>query len=951
MEYKQIISDEFSTLVAEYKPKYNNRTRYQSEAELENEFIDTLLSMGYERVNINNEAEMITNLRKQLEILNKISFSDKEWERLFSSYICVKTQTKIDKIRNIQENYRYTLTLDSGKDINVKLLDKDNVYNNKLQVLNQFEENKGKHDSRYDVTILVNGLPLVHVELKKRGIALKEAYNQIRRYERESFSAGNALYEYVQIYIISNGTQTKYYSSTARYNSFQFTSFWADKKNRNILDLIPFTKSFCDKRALINILTKYCVFDTNNVLKIMRPYQIEATESIIRKIIMSSNLKKYGTVDAGGYIWHTTGSGKTLTSFKTSQIATKLDGIEKVLFVVDRKDLDAQTIKEYTKFKEGCVKSNSSTKVLQEQLEDPNSKIVVTTIQKLSNFVKNNKKHEIYNKEVVMIFDECHRTQFGDMHNLIKNAFKKYYIFGFTGTPIFAENSVKYTTTGEIFGQRLHAYTIVNAIKDGNVLRFKVDYIKTFKEKDMVYDKEVKDIDKSAVYRDIRHVSAVVDYIIEQFNTKTQRIGGNKSKGFNSILAVESIDMAKKYYLEFKKRNTNLKVATIFTYSSNEDLEEADVTLDVDNLDISSRDFLDQAISDYNNTFNTNYSTDGDSFSNYYEDISKKTKENKIDVLIVVNMFLTGFDAPTLNTLWVDKNLKYHGLIQAFSRTNRIYNTVKSHGNIVCFRPYISKNLDDAIALYGDPEAKDLVTLKPFKFYNDEYEELVDKIFIDFPLEEEIIGESKEKEFLKLFGRLLRTRNILTSFDEFDISYKISDYDFQNYRSRYISLKPDPNHDKEYINEDIVFELELILQIEVNIDYILKLVEEYKKDRKPETLKKIDSSIDSSISLRSKKDLIHQFIEKDTSVTWHEFIIKKKDDELEEIIKEEKLKAEETKVLMEDSFNYGEVVTEGESINRILPENISIRKGRRAAKKNIVIEKLLTFFEKFSGII
>ncbi|WP_156286339.1 type I restriction endonuclease subunit R [Oceanivirga salmonicida] len=953
MEYKHIMSDEYSTLVAEYKPKYNARTRYQSEAELEASFISVLESMGYERVYIKDEKDLILNLRKQLSNLNKIEFTDNEWDKLFNSYICVKTHDKIDKIRNIQENHRYTLTLDSGKDINIKLIDKENIYNNKLQVLNQFEENKGKHNSRYDVTILVNGLPLVHSELKRRGVAIKEAYNQIKRYERESFWAGNALYEYVQIYIISNGTHTKYYSSTSRYNNFEFTSYWSDKKNRNILELIDFAKSFCDKRALINIITKYCVFDTANILKVMRPYQIEATESIIRKIIMSKNHKKYGTVDGGGYIWHTTGSGKTLTSFKTSQIVTKLDEIEKVIFVVDRKDLDAQTIREYTKFKEGCVQSNNSTRVLQEQLEDLNTKIVVTTIQKLSNFVKRNKKHSIYGKEVVMIFDECHRTQFGDMHKIIKKMFKKYYIFGFTGTPIFNENSVNHSTTDEVFGQRLHAYTIVNAIHDDNVLKFKVDYIKTFKEKEELEDKNIKDIDTVSVYRDDRHVSGVIDYIIKNYDAKTKRIGGDKSKGFNSILAVESIAMAKKYYTEFKKRNSNYTFATIFSYSPNEDENDAtkfnDDDFDTNKLDKSSRDFLEEAIADYNKEFGTNFDTSSDKFSNYYEHVSKSTKEKKVDILIVVNMFLTGFDAPTLNTLWVDKNLKYHGLIQAFSRTNRIYNSVKTHGNIVCFRPYLSKNLDDAISLYGDADIKELVTLKPFNDYYQEYIKQIKELKETFPLNEEIKGDEKVKSFLKLFGKILRLENILTSFDEFEESDKLSDFEGQNYRSKYIDLRPKSEHDKEYINDDIVFETELISQIEVNIDYILKLVEEYKKTKNKEILAKIDSSIDSSLTLRSKKDLIHQFIEKDTSVNWHEFIIEKKNNELEEIIIQENLKPELTKNLLEDSFRYGEILTEGKSIDKLLPENISIRQGR-GKKKKIVVDKLLEYFEKFMGI-
>lgn len=613
------------------------------------------------------------------------------------------------------------------------MIDKANIHNNSLQVINQYVEEGGAHDTRYDVTILVNGLPLVHIELKRRGVPIKEAFNQIERYQRDSFWAGCGLYEYVQVFVISNGTNTKYYSNTTRNahikeqngkrskgkktsNSFEFTSFWADGNNRVIADLVDFTKTFFAKHTILNILTKYCIFTSEQLLLVMRPYQIVATERILNRIEVSTNYKQTGTIKAGGYIWHTTGSGKTLTSFKTALLASKLPYIDKVLFVVDRKDLDYQTIKEYDRFEKGAANSNKNTAILQKQLEDDTSSIIVTTIQKLDVFIQKNKGHEVYDKHIVLIFDECHRSQFGDMHTRIVKYFKNYHIFGFTGTPIFALNAgtgshPDLRTTEQAFGDKLHTYTIVDAINDGNVLPFRIDYINTVKKKDGMTDKQVAAINTEEVLEGHERVANIVSYIIDNFDTKTMRnayysLKGQRVNGFNSMFAVSSIPMAKKYYLEFKKqleeKNKDLTIATIYSYAANEESYEdgilADESFDTEALDKSSRDFLDSAIDDYNKIFKTNFDTSSKGFQDYYKDLSDRVKNREVDLLIVVNMFLTGFDATTLNTLWVDKNLKQHGLIQAYSRTNRILNSVKAYGNIVCFRD-LKQETNDAIAL------------------------------------------------------------------------------------------------------------------------------------------------------------------------------------------------------------------------------------------------------------
>jgi len=1018
--YNLITSTDESTVVAEYSPVYRMAAEYQSEADLEREFIRLLSGQGYEYVTFHNEATLINNLRIQLELLNGITFSDSEWIQFFDRCIASANEGIVEKTRKIQDDYVQVLRRDDGSTKNVYLLDRKNIHNNRLQVINQYEESGGTHGARYDVTILVNGLPLVHIELKRRGVSIREAFNQIKRYQRDSFWAASGLYEYVQIFVISNGANTKYYSNTTRdthiresgegerrkskktSNSFEFTSYWADANNRVIADLVDFTKTFFAKHTLLNILTRYCVFTSEELLLVMRPYQIAATERILGRIVVSSNYKKTGTPDAGGYIWHTTGSGKTLTSFKTAQLATGLEGIEKVLFVVDRKDLDYQTMKEYDRFEKGAANGNTSTRVLQKQLENPNTRIIITTIQKLDVFVSKNRAHEIYKKHIVIIFDECHRSQFGDMHRKIVKAFRNYHIFGFTGTPIFAVNAGTggnplLRTTGQVFGDKLHIYTIVDAINDGNVLPFRIDFINTVKEKENVLDKSVRAIDIEKAMGAPERIREVVAYILEHFDQKTKRnsfysLKGQRVAGFNSIFAVSSIPMAMKYYEEFKAQlaghNRTLSVATIFSYSANEEDPEdqsddqtgalPDEGFENDRLDKNSRDFLESAISDYNTKFSTNYDTSSDKFQNYYKDLSERMKKREIDLLIVVNMFLTGFDATTLNTLWVDKNLKQHGLLQAYSRTNRILNSVKTFGNIVCFRD-LKQATDAAVALFGDKEAGGIVLLKTYgDYYNGfylggkyqpGYAELIAELLECYPIGEAIVGEEAQKEFIRLYGAILRLRNILTAFDDFTGNEILSDRDFQDYQSVYIDLyqelRPADKGDRENINDDIVFELELIKQIEVNIDYILMLVEKYHNSNCEDKtiLTAIVKAIDSSMALRSKKELIERFIEQVNVSTqvdgdWQKFVQERKEEDLAALIADEKLKDEETRRFIDIAFRDGTLKTTGTDIDRIMPpvSRFSARRsdgqsGNRTARKQGVIDKLMKFFEKYLGLV
>lgn len=1037
-QYNIIAESAEYTVVSEYEHAVSTSEAYQSEAELEKEFIRLLGEQGYEYLPIHTEADLVSNLRTSLEKLNDYRFTDNEWEHFFNECIANKNDDIVAKTARIQEDYIQVLKRDNGESRNIYLIDKKNIHNNFVQVINQYVEEDGNYDTRYDVTILVNGLPLVHIELKRRGVQLKEAFNQINRYQRDSFWAGSGLYEYVQIFVISNGTNTKYYSNTTRANhlkeqetggrnksrktsnSFEFSSFWADSNNKVINDLLDFTKTFFSKHTLLNILTKYCVFTSERMLMVMRPYQIAATERIIQRINVAHNYKFYGSIRGGGYIWHTTGSGKTLTSFKTAQLASGLPYIDKVLFVVDRKDLDYQTMKEYNRFEEGAADGNSSTAVLQRQLEnrDKNGgyhdyRIIVTTIQKLSIFVQKNKNHPVFQQRVVIIFDECHRSNFGEMHTAITKNFKKYHLFGFTGTPIFAQNAgtggdLRLKTTQQAFGDKLHTYTIVDAINDENVLPFRIDYVNTIKEKTGIADEQISVIDREKAMASPERVSQVVKYIIDHFDQKTKRSSyysfrvlddihkvasakkgasvsehktEQKLNGFNAMFAVASIPMAKAYYNEFKKQQVDLpesqrlKIATIYSYSANE--EDIDGILAEENpesttqLDQQSRDFLEGAIKDYNQMFATNYDTSGDKFQNYYKDLSLRMKNRQVDLLIVVNMFLTGFDATTLNTLFVDKNLKQHGLIQAFSRTNRILNSVKTFGNIVCFRD-LQQATDDAIALFGDKDASSIVVLKDFwSYYNGYdnkdgkhcygYSELVDQLKSEFPEGRPVLGEDAEKRFVALFGSLLKSINILSTFDQYEGREELSDRQLQDYQSHYLDLRDKWRRrkpgDKENINDDLIFETELIRQVEINIDYILLLVQKYHDTNctDKEILVNISKAIGSSLQLRSKKELIESFISSvnagtDVDRGWREYVQLRKAEDLNEIIESEHLKPEETEKFIESSFRDGQVRTTGTDIDKILPPMSRFGGGNRQEKKRSVIEKIQSFFERYFGL-
>jgi len=1023
-----------NTVVTEYEPVKVRADQYQSEAALEKEFIRMLCDQGYEYLSIHTEKDLIVNLRTKLEELNNYKFTDTEWHQFFHSAVANPNEHIVEKTRKIQEDNVQVLKRDDGSSKNITLIDKQNIHNNRLQVINQYvigKEGGASYDNRYDVTVLVNGLPLVHIELKRRGVAIREAFNQINRYQRDSFWAGCGLYEYVQIFVISNGTNTKYYSNSTRFNaikdanaskgkkgktsnSFEFTSFWADANNRVIPDLIDFTKTFFAKHSILNILSKYCIFTSENMLMVMRPYQITATERIINRIEIANNYKKYGSIEGGGYIWHTTGSGKTLTSFKTARRASYLPFIDKVLFVVDRKDLDYQTMKEYDRFEKGAANSNTSTAILKKQLENPNARIIITTIQKLATFIKKNPGHAVYQKHVVIIFDECHRSQFGDMHTAIVKNFKKYHLFGFTGTPIFSVNAGRaknpeFFTTAQTFGDQLHTYTIVDAINDKNVLPFRVDYIKTMDVDEDINDEMVWDINREKAMMAPQRIRLVTKYTLDHFDQKTYR--GDKTyvyntlmnvaelasadrgaveeikqkqrvSGFNSIFAVASVPMAKLYYEEFKKQmaadpTKKLRIATIFSYGANE--EESDGILDEENsedtsaLDKPSRDFLENAIKDYNEMFHTNYDTSSDKFQNYYKDVSLRMKNKELDLLIVVNMFLTGFDATTLNTLWVDKNLKMHGLIQAFSRTNRILNSIKTFGNIVCFRN-LQKRVDSAISLFGDKNAGGIVLLNSFKDYYYGYEsvdgkqmpgyaDMMEELEEKFPLSEpQIIGEQNQKDFISLFGAILRMRNLLSSFDEFIGKELITERDLQDYLGRYQDLRDEWKRRREQgestdIIDDIVFEIELIKQIEINIDYILMLVKKYHDTHceDKEVLITINRAIDASPELRSKKALIENFITginevEDVMAEWHDYVVAKREEDLENIIKEERLKPEETRKFLENAFHDGEIKTAGTDIDNLMPPVSRFGGGKRAEKKQGVISKLKNFFEKYFGI-
>jgi type I restriction enzyme R subunit len=986
-----------STVVAEFVNEGHQASGCQSEADLERELIKILQGQAYEYLTFFTEEQLVVNLRAQLESLNNITFSDREWKAFFDEKIASEKDGVVEKTVRIQEDHIQLLKRDDGSTKNILLIDKGNIHNNKLQVINQYEA-EGNHLNRYDVTILVNGLPMVHIELKRRGVDIREAFNQINRYQRDSFWAGSGLFEYVQLFVISNGTLTKYYSNTVRTqhlgeksparrskktsNSFDFTSWWADAANRPIEDLTGFAKTFFAKHSLLNVITKYCVLTADRMLLVMRPYQIVATERILSRIDVASNYKKWGSVEGGGYVWHTTGSGKTLTSFKTAQLATRIDGIDKVLFVVDRKDLDYQTMQEYDRFSPGAANSNTSTRVLKQQLENSNARIIITTIQKLSTFIAGNKGHSIYDGHMVIIFDECHRSQFGEMHTAITEAFKKYHLFGFTGTPIFAANSgtggnPNFRTTEQAFGEKLHTYTIVDAINDKNVLPFRIDYVNTIKTPEVLADKKVSAIDKEKALLAPERIKQVVEYILEHFDQKTKRaqhysLAGKRVNGFNAIFATASIDAAKRYYNQFFMQqealppNKKLKVSLIYSFAANEpdDLDHLDDEgFETDGLDLDSRSFLEDAIQDYNEMFGTSFDTSADKFQNYYKDLSLRLKRREIDVVIVVNMFLTGFDATTLNTLWVDKNLKSHGLIQAFSRTNRILNSVKTYGNIVSFRN-LELETNDAIALFGNKDARGIVLLKPYAEYYEEYSDKIALLLSEYPLGEQIVGETAQKEFVRVFGAILRLRNILQSFDDFSGHEIFAPRDLQDYQSRYLNIYQDFRQrnggEKESIIDDVVFEIELIKQVEINVDFILMLVHQYRAAKgdgdDKEIRASIDRAIESSPTLRNKKDLIQQFVDSlsitsDVEMEWREFVSARRDHELNKIIEDEGLDSDATRLFIEAAFRDGAIQPTGTAVTKILPpvSRFSVS-GAHAVKKQTVLEKLSAFFERFIGI-
>ena len=978
-------------------PKQQRRSSaYQSEAQLEEAFVKQLCRQGYERLVVSSEEELIANLRTQLEALNRIGFSDKEWARLLKGWIAADNDGIVEKTRRIQRDHVYALRMDDGSVRNVSLIDKRNVHNNRMQVMNQYAQ-QGSYDNRYDVTVLVNGLPLVHVELKRRGVAIQEAFNQIERYQRDSFWSGCGLYEYVQIFVISNGTHTKYYSNTTRFsaieeragkksrgkkssNSFKFTSWWAAADNMPIYDLVPFTATFFAKHALLNILTRYCVFDVEEKLLVMRPYQIVATERIWNRILVSENNKDMlGTLRAGGYVWHTTGSGKTLTSFKTAQLASQMEGVDKVMFVVDRKDLDYQTMREYDRFEKGAVDGSESTAVLARQLANPDCRILVTTIQKLACFIKKNKGHEVYAQHCVIIFDECHRSQFGEMHVSITKHFKNYHLFGFTGTPIFADNAgsgrnFNLRTTEQAFGDKLHTYTIVDAIRDENVLPFRVDYIQTIRERDQYEDQKVYDIYREGAYKAAARVDLVTNYILDHFAQKTKRSHGYSFKGtrvmgFNSILATASIDMAKVYYTAFKRiqeerGGEKLKVAIIYSFGPNEADDGCglpDESFDVESLDTPSRDFLADAIADYNAMFSTSFDTSSQGFQNYYKDLSDRMKKRQVDLTIVVNMFLTGFDATTLNTLWVDKDLRDHGLIQAFSRTNRILNSVKTYGNIVCFRN-LEDRVNHAISLFGDKEAGGVVLLKPYAEYLSEYRERLAQLREQFPLEAVLNGNEAEKAFIRLFGVILRLRNILTAFDDFAADDTLSPRDEQDYRSVYTDLYQKWRKQKEdatIINDDLVFEVELLKQVDINIDYVLMLVQKYHDSNCTDKMiiGDIERAIGASYELRNKKDLIEAFIDSldssnDVTADWEKYLAEAKERELSAIIEEEALDDAATREFMANAFADGGVPESGTEVASLMTKKPSrfAPANAYADMKARVLDRLKGFFDRFNGL-
>ena len=1025
-QYKTIAESSHFIVLDQYKKFVEEpNAGYQTEGSLEREFIRDLQAQGYEYLQeLNSHDALVNNLRAQLQRLNNVVFSDAEWRRFLEEYLDKPSDSLIEKTRKIHDDYIYDFVFDDGLIQNIYLLDKKNLANNALQVINQFEQT-GSYDNRYDVTILVNGLPLVHIELKKRGVAIREAFNQIHRYSKESFNKENSLFKYIQIFIISNGTDTRYFANTTKRdkNSYDFTMNWATAKNTLIKDLKDFTATFLQKHTLLNVLVNYCVFDVSDTLLIMRPYQIAATERILWKIKSSYQAKNWSNKESGGYIWHTTGSGKTLTSFKAARLATELDFIEKVFFVVDRKDLDYQTMKEYQRFSPDSVNGSESTAGLKRNIEKDDNKIIVTTIQKLNNLMKSENGLAIYDKQVVFIFDECHRSQFGEVQKNLKKTFKKYYQFGFTGTPIFLTNALGAETTESVFGVKLHSYIITDAIRDEKVLKFKVDYNDVRPQfKSIETEKNLEKLtalEKKQAFLQPKRIEQIAQYVLDNFKQKTHRFNAGNN-GFNAMFAVSSVDAAKAYYQTFKQLQSAvknpLKIATIFSFAANEEQDAigdiVDESFEVEAMNSSAKEFLKSAIDDYNGYFKTNYDVDTKSFQNYYRDLAKRVKNKEVDLLIVVGMFLTGFDAPTLNTLFVDKNLRYHGLIQAYSRTNRIYNSTKSFGNIVTFRD-LEQDTIDAITLFGKSNTRNIVLEKSYQEYMEGftdagearrgYLEIIAELQERFPDPDVIQTDKDKKDFVKLFGEYLRVENILQNYDEFaalqafqslDTSdakaveafkekYYLTDEAFaemqpidmpsersiQNYRSTYNDIrdwlrrqKDGEEKAKSTIDwDDVVFEVDLLKSQEINLDYILELIFEHNKKMKNKTelIDEIRTTIRASLGNRAKESLIVDFINQtdlDSIVdkagiieSFFQFAQKEQQKEADELISSEGLNIDAAKRYINVSLKRGYASEQGTDLNDALPK-MSPLNPQYLTKKQSIFQKIVAFVEKFVGI-
>ena len=1025
-QYKTIAESNNFIVLDQYKKFVEEpNAGYQTEGSLEREFIRDLQAQGYEYLQgLNSHDALVKNLRVQLQRLNNVVFSDAEWRRFLEEYLDKSSDSLIEKTRKVHDDYIYDFVFDNGRIQNIYLLDKRNLANNTLQVINQFEQT-GSYDNRYDATILVNGLPLVHIELKKRGVAIREAFNQIHRYSKESFNKENSLFKYIQIFVISNGTDTRYFANTTKRdkNSYDFTMNWATAKNTLIKDLKDFTATFLQKNTLLNVLVNYCVFDVSDTLLIMRPYQIAATERILWKIKSSYLAKSWSNKESGGYIWHTTGSGKTLTSFKAARLATELDFIEKVFFVVDRKDLDYQTMKEYQRFSPDSVNGSESTAGLKRNIDKDDNKIIVTTIQKLNNLMKSEDKLPIYDKQVVFIFDECHRSQFGEAQKNLTRKFKKYYQFGFTGTPIFPTNALGAETTASVFGIELHSYIITDAIRDEKVLKFKVDYNDVRPQfKSIETEKNLEKLtalEKKQAFLQPKRIEQIAQYVLNNFKQKTHRFNAGNN-GFNAMFAVSSVDAAKAYYQTFKQLQSAvknpLKIATIFSFAANEEQDAigdiVDESFEVEAMNSSAKEFLKSAIDDYNGYFATNYDVDAKSFQNYYRDLAKRVKNKEVDLLIVVGMFLTGFDAPTLNTLFVDKNLRYHGLIQAYSRTNRIYNSTKSFGNIVTFRD-LEQDTIDAITLFGKSNTRNIVLEKSYQEYMEGftdagvarrgYLEIIAELQERFPDPDVIQTEKDKKDFVKLFGEYLRVENILQNYDEFaalqafqslDTSdakaveafkekYYLTDEAFaemqpidmpsersiQNYRSTYNDIrdwlrrqKDGEEKAKSTIDwDDVVFEVDLLKSQEINLDYILELIFEHNKKtkNKSELIDEIRSIIRASLGNRAKESLIVDFINQtdlDNIVdkagiieSFFQFAQKEQQQEANELISTEGLNIEDAKRYINVSLQRGYASEQGTDLNEALPK-MSPLNPQYLTKKQNVFQKISAFVEKFKGI-